>query len=282
MYNVRYHIASLLGVFLALALGLVLGGLVVERGGMQSQQDALIKGLQKEFSSLRTENVHLTEQNELLASLSGDLTGVWGTDRLVGRTFLVVTTGEQGDGQSAVTEAIESAGGSVALVRIEEPGFGLEDEAVRSRVTSEGVDFEAARASVVASLAAEWSAPMQDRPMTQALIDAGELSLQGLEAGVLPAGLVDLADRENKPDADGLDLAEAFAEAGGVAVAGQTTDAGNGVAAAGATLGLGALDTLGTELGRYTLIALLSGAEPAYYGLAEQAVSGYPSPADLR
>ena len=31
MYNLRYHIASLAGVFLALALGLILGGLVVSQ-----------------------------------------------------------------------------------------------------------------------------------------------------------------------------------------------------------------------------------------------------------
>ena len=38
MYNIRYHIASLVAVFLALALGLVLGGLVVRQGGFDKQQ----------------------------------------------------------------------------------------------------------------------------------------------------------------------------------------------------------------------------------------------------
>ena len=43
MYNIRYHIASLVAVFLALALGLVLGGLVVQQGTFSKQQKALVE-----------------------------------------------------------------------------------------------------------------------------------------------------------------------------------------------------------------------------------------------
>ena len=48
MYNVRYHIASLVSVFLALALGLVLGGLIVDKTPATSQS-SLVTGLKQEF-----------------------------------------------------------------------------------------------------------------------------------------------------------------------------------------------------------------------------------------
>lgn len=276
MYNLRYHIASLVGVFLALALGLILGGLVVERGGMQSQEDSLIEGLQREFSSLRRENADLTEQNELMSAFSKDVVDTWAPGRLEGKTYVLVSAAGRSDGLAAVTEAIESAGGTVAVATMTETRFGLDDRAVRSEVTSLASNPDDVEASVVASLAAEWTGGSDTWTMTEALSEAGVLSLKGFDERPVFAGLVDLAARANKPDEHGLALAEAFAVTGGVAVAGQTTSAGNGVAAAGAERGLGALDTLGTEVGRYTLISLLSGAKSGYYGLAEQAVSGHP------
>ena len=59
MYNIRYHIASLVAVFLALALGLVLGGLVVRQGGFDQQQSAIVSGLQKDFTKLKRQNTTL-------------------------------------------------------------------------------------------------------------------------------------------------------------------------------------------------------------------------------
>ena len=55
MYNVRYHIASLVSVFLALALGLVLGGLIVDKTPTTSQS-SLVTGLKQEFETLRADN----------------------------------------------------------------------------------------------------------------------------------------------------------------------------------------------------------------------------------
>jgi len=39
---------------------------------------------------------------------------------------------------------------------------------------------------------------------------------------------------------------------------------------------MSALDTLGTDIGAYTLVALLSGATPGYYGQGEAATAAYP------
>ena len=59
MYNLRYHIASLVAVFLALAIGIVLGGLVVRQGVFDTQQRALVSSLQSEFNSIKKQNTAL-------------------------------------------------------------------------------------------------------------------------------------------------------------------------------------------------------------------------------
>lgn len=281
MYNLRYHIASLVGVFLALALGLVLGGLVVQSGGLESQQDALVEGLRKEFTSLRSENADLTEQNALLTAFSADMTDLWVTDRMKGQTVVVVVSGGRSDGLGATVAGIESAGGSAVVVTLNEPDLGLADEELRSGITSMTGDPAAVRESVVASLAAEWSTPLEDRPVTEALAEAGAIAVDGLTADVAGEGLVTIAARDKQPDETGLALASAFKDLGMPGIGAQTTTAGNGLAARAVESGLAAFDTLGTDVGRYTLVALFTGAESAYYGLADQAVAPFPDPDDL-
>jgi hypothetical protein len=58
----------------------------------------------------------------------------------------------------------------------------------------------------------------------------------------------------------------------------QTTSRDTGVARASAAAGLSAFDTLGTDVGRYTLVALLTGATPGYYGTGEGTAALFPVP----
>ena len=53
MYNLRYHIASLVAVFLALSVGLLLGTVVAERGMITDQTGALVADLQARFDEIQ-------------------------------------------------------------------------------------------------------------------------------------------------------------------------------------------------------------------------------------
>jgi hypothetical protein len=55
MYNLRYHIVSLVAVFLALTVGLVLGTVVVERGVLTKQRAALVGDLTKQYDGRPTQ-----------------------------------------------------------------------------------------------------------------------------------------------------------------------------------------------------------------------------------
>jgi hypothetical protein len=60
------------------------------------------------------------------------------------------------------------------------------------------------------------------------------------------------------------------------ALGAETSASGSGVAAAAAARKLSAFDTLGTNVGRYTLIALFSGGEQGYYSDTARGASPFP------
>jgi len=276
MYNLRYHLASLVAVFLALALGLVLGGLVVGQGALDSQQRAIVNGLQRDFQRLNEENQRLSAEVELQRGYATQMTDAWVKGRLDGKTFVVLTSGDKNEGLQATITSVEQAGGTVAVVKFEKPGMGLSDkkiaEAARS-VVGTGTDLAT---SVAASLTAEWSTAAGSRPLTDALVSAGAISLTGLKTSTVATQAIDIAAFSSKPDKVALEIAKAYAAAGMYAVGAQTMTSGNSVAAAAAAAKLSAFDTLGTAPGQFTLVALFSGGKQGYYTLGNEDGPKYP------
>lgn len=276
MFNVRYHIASLVAVFLALALGLVLGGLVVQQGTLDGQQDALVQGLRDEFDAIRTENSELKAENEELAAFSTDAVDQWVEGRLEGRTVVVLVNSGREDGMRAASDAIADAGGQAATVTMLKPGFGLDDAELRSLVESMTGATGDPLASLTASLAAEWATPAANRPMTELLVSQDVLSIDGLPEAAAVSGIVDIASPEGASDPAAVMLAVDIDDSGLPAVGAQTPGTDTGKAAAAADEGIAGLDGLGTVVGRYSLVALLSGAEPGYFGPVSAAQAAYP------
>ncbi len=275
MYNLRYHIASLVSVFLALALGLVLGGLVVQRGTFDQQQVALVKGLQKEFKDLRTENEALSTENKSLNGLSGDLVNTWAAGRLTAQTVVAIVNGGREDGLSEVRKDVEAAGGTVAVVTLLKPGFALDDSELGSAVASLAPNGDDAVASLAAALAAEWKTK-GPRPLTDALVTSGVLRVDGLDADTAASRAVDIAAPDGKADPAGIALAKAFDSPTTTAIVAENPGQKTGMVAAARDAGLSSLDTLGTTTGRYTLVALLSGANPGNYGTTAGTDALYP------
>ena len=71
--RIRSLIASLVAVFLALSVGLVLGSIVVERGTIDRQQEALVKSLQNDFVRINRENKDFSARLAQSDALSGAL-----------------------------------------------------------------------------------------------------------------------------------------------------------------------------------------------------------------
>lgn len=269
MYNLRYHLASLVAVFLALALGLVLGGLVVGQGALDAQQRALVSGLQRDFKRLNDDNTKLSTEINLQRDYSAQMTDAWVKNRLTGKTVLVMTSGNKNEGLQSVVTAVEGAGGKVAVVTFDQPGMGLSDDKTAAAARSiVGTTTDLAE-SVAASLTAEWTTTGA-RPLTDALSDTGALTVDGLSSSEEATQAMTLAAFDGTPDTVALAVAQAYAAAGYYALGAQTMTSGNSVAATAAAARLSAFDTLGTAPGQFTLVALFSGGLQGYYTLGNE------------
>ncbi len=285
MYNLRYHIASLVSVFLALSLGLVLGGLIVQRGTFSGQPEALVDSLREEFADLRAENEELTAENELQSAFSAAITDDWIEGRLAKRVVFVLTNAGRNDGLTAASAAIEDAGGIPVVVTMRTARFGAGDEKLGSTIESLTAGVEKPEESIAASLAAEWTDPSGERPMTDALVEAGAITIEGTDAIegaegqdaiAVAGGFVNVDAPEGAADNAGIALQAALAEQGVPTLAAQSAAASSELAATVAERELAAIDTLGTDVGRYSLVALLTGVEAGYYGTAADAQALFP------
>lgn len=279
MYNLRYHIASLVAVFLALAIGLVLGGLVVRQGAFDQQQRALVSSLQSEFNSLKKENTSLKSSLSLEEAYASQMTDQWTAGRLAHRTVVILTSGNSNEGADSAAAAVKGAGGTPAIATFKYLGFGLSHSTVASAAASAmgSATVTPTEEEVAKELAAEWSGASSAHALTDALVSAGELKLSGLSGSTVATLAVDLTAFNHNPDPAGLDLAQAYGAAGMYALGAEALGSNTGVAAAAAARKLSAFDTLGSNAGRFTLVALFTGGQQGYYSSTARGESPFPA-----
>lgn len=278
MYNLRYHITSLVAVFLALAVGLVLGALVVRQGAFDSQQHALVTSLQSQFAKLKKDNAALKSTIALQDPYAAQMTDDWVKGRLTGRSVVVLTSGGKNEGTDAAVSAVKAAGGTPVVVTILKPGLGLSTSSIASATasvlgTASGVP---SNADVAKQLEAEWAGTNATRPLTTALVNAGAMKVAGLSGSTIATQAIDIAAFDGDPDPLALDIAQAYASAGMFALGAQAFGTDTGVAAAASARQLSAFDTLGTSAGRFTLVALFSGGQQGYYSVTARGATPFP------
>jgi len=257
MYNIRYHIASLVAVFLALTVGLVLGGLVVGRGAIDDQQAQLIDGLRNDLNELTADKAALEGRLTVQDEFAGQAAARLVAGSLSGRRIAILTNTGRSDGLAAAEDAIEAAGGVPVVITLEQPGLGLSDDAVRSALPTLAAEPDALE-TVAAAVAAEWSR-LGPRPVTAALESAEVLDAGALSDGPI-SGVVAMASFDDEPDEGAIALAVAAKADGVASIGAQRLAMENGVAQAAAEAGLGATNVLGTPAGVYAVASLLNDA----------------------
>jgi len=280
MYNLRYHIASLVAVFLALAMGLLLGTIVVDRGVLSTQQAALVSGLQKDFDEIRAESVVVRKSNATLTAFAGDVVPRLVDSVLASRTVVVITSPENADTAGRATEVIKAGGGVVAVATFNAGDLGLADEKVAKAAGSAlAVPAGSVTTSmVVEALAREWSTPGDARLVTKALVDANALKLSGLPSTSGAGGAVVACSFDGKPDGAALLLGSALSDALRASAGVETTERGDGTAAAAVKAGLSAVDDIDTPTGQVSLTWILAGRASGFFGQGAGVDSAYPSP----
>jgi hypothetical protein len=190
----------------------------------------------------------------------------------------VLTSGSKDEGLDAAVAAIKSGGGAPAVVTILKPGLGLATSGIASATASVLGTAAGTPSSgdVAKALAGEWSESKSARPLTAALVSSGAIKVAGLSASTVATQIIDIAAFNGDPDAAALDIAQAYAAAGMYALGAQLFGSDTGVAAATSARQMSAFDTLGTNAGRFTLVALFSGGQQGYYSTTARGATPFP------
>lgn len=146
MIDFRYHVVSIVAVFLALATGLVLGASLLNTPlitGLDSANDALVEDKEE----LRDQVSDLQEQRDALASSVAALGPFALRDTLAGERVVLVQLPGADDGvATALSDAVAQAGGEVSgVVSVQDEWTAVSDAAVLdelvSQLTQPGVEF---------------------------------------------------------------------------------------------------------------------------------------------
>jgi Copper transport outer membrane protein, MctB len=288
MVDLRYHIASLIGVFLALAVGIVVGSSL----GSSERQTAAVRHLQTQFAAVMAEDRRIQEENanqrEQLAAREeaiGQLAPLAVRDRLAGqRVALVVCgAGEPAEELPALRETLRVAGAAlISTTRLPAP-FGPLPPAARTRLiaalSSDGVAAGGDRATppeetalvTIGQALATGASSRRLHELAGALsVDLeGEYRLPARRLVFLCAAPV---DRPTVPEARAVAgafdsgtaaavVARAAAGAGAMVVVGETEEMPPLAALRGlSSQGISTIDNLDTAAGRIALVLVLAGA----------------------
>jgi Copper transport outer membrane protein, MctB len=193
--NLRYHIVSLVAVFLALALGMVVGGTVLNEGTGRAQR-AFSDLLRRTSQQTQAENTDLRNQVGHYRTFGEKVLPQLARDKLKGRSVVLIDTDRVDDGaRTGVTDAVEAAGGSVdGRITFSSDRVNLAAQDDRTRLAQvlglSPADPEALRTAMIEQFTDRLTAPARlpkddrDRPrdMITALSDAkffADLNLPG-------------------------------------------------------------------------------------------------------
>ena len=113
MINFRFHVVSLIAIFLALALGVVIGAGVIDRGVVDALDNRL-NTVEAKSDRIKSDNDRLSGENEQLRGVIGDLQPFAVSGRLVGDDIGVVAVrGVDGDRTKAVVTAAQQADATI-------------------------------------------------------------------------------------------------------------------------------------------------------------------------
>ncbi|MGB9791174.1 MAG: copper transporter [Thermacetogeniaceae bacterium] len=139
--DIKYHIASLAAVFIALGIGILIGTSMIGSDALMKKQEALIASLQSQYAALRDENRRMANE---LASLKQDdvyqqefnraVLPALVRERLLGRKVAVVDVSNRRD-HDPIASVLREAGAEVeSLTQINLSKF--KDTAVKDQVAA--------------------------------------------------------------------------------------------------------------------------------------------------
>jgi len=286
MFDLRYHVASLTAVFVALVIGILVGvglsgkGFVndAERDNLTSQ----ISALQQQVDAARGSLDSATRVEEALRRFADETYPAVVPGRLEGKRVAVLFVGPVDAGTAfAVRNAVVDAGGTVVRTRsIRAPldTTGVQ-EILKRQPAFRRLQGVAQLEDLGGALAGEF-VEGEATPLWDALDQTIVLERKGLSTPPADAVVVvRTADPQRGPTKVFLaGVYSGLARAGSPAVGVEPTGSGASAIPAFALGGLSTVDSIDTSSGRLALVLLLGGAAPGSYGVKEPATDGILPP----
>ncbi len=276
MLDIRYHVASLSAVFLALIVGILVGVGISGRGFVDKSErrnfENRIAALQAQAAQLGAQKALLAQQGQAEHTFVQDTYPVLMSDRLKGKRIGVIVVGSPGRAFGDVRQALLDAGGTMTLYRALKvpiapavvrsalrgrPGFQTMD-AVGHELGQEWVTAGVTPiADIVSPLVIEEQRGQSGKPLDGVVI-----------VGAMPQ------DRATSELVAGV-----FAGLAGAAVpvvGAERIDSTPSSVPAWGQLSLSTVDDIDTPSGKFGLALLLAGAPHGSYGVKQTAEAPLP------
>jgi Copper transport outer membrane protein, MctB len=287
MFDLRYHVASLAAVFVALMLGIVVGVGISDRGFLRGTERSLfekeISNLRRQVDSLRSSRAaDATERRAADALVRAAYPQLVG-GRLQGKRIAVVFVGPvDGKVNGSVQQALQDAGAPGAL-RL---------RAIKVPVDPDTLDGELAGRPALAAYEGTGRLGSLGRELGHELVVGGETPLWDRLSGVL----VEERSGTSGHAADGIVVARSaslqrgpteqllrglysgLADGGVPAVGVESSKSPWSAIAPFDRAGLSTVDSVDEPAGRAALVLLLAGGQSGNYGFGDTATAGVLPP----
>lgn len=269
MPDLRYHLISLISVFLALAIGILLGVAVADEGVVSERLDAEITSIQDRLDEQRVEIEArdrrisaLEERTAADESVEGAMSETMVSDRLIGFEVALVA-GPFADPETVegVSDALATAGAEIVFSEtLTAPSSASEvTSGIEATTPIEGDYTDVALSAVEAS---EGSIP----PQAVVFVGGGELPPEA------PSGALDGLNEAQS------EMFEVWEDGGLRIVAAESSEAGRSEVELFQSAGVPSVDNADTGAGRAAVIQLLATDDEGSYGTKETASELFPPP----
>jgi Copper transport outer membrane protein, MctB len=290
MFDLRYHVASLAAVFLALVIGILVGVGIADRGLVDKANTHL---LEQEVSSLRARLNQASQQSALSAreqaaaqSYIKETYPSLVHNRLRGKRVALVFVGKENAGlRSTIEQALTAAG--ALQVRLRTLKMPVDAQQLDAQLAGQAGDQEYIGKTKLETLGKALGDELVnggDTPLwntlTESLVEYQEGGSKQPVDGVIVVRTV-------RPQRDGTSrflfgLYEGMSSQGIPAVGVEPTDVASSAVGVFRSAGLSSVDDIDKPAGRLALVLLLADAPSGQYGLkktADAVLPAFPSAA---
>jgi hypothetical protein len=280
MFDLRYHVASLAAVFLALVIGILVGVGIsgpVDRGKSKLLEEE-VASLRQRLDRTAKESIATDREQQAARTFINVTYPVLVHNRLRGKQIAVVFVGSVDRGtREAVSDALTDAG--ALQLRLRALKVPIDVRQIEGALTAQPAAAGLTGRSRLENLGRALGEELVrggETPLWDSLTDA--LVQERIGGGKTPADGVVLvrtvAPQRAATSRFLLGLYSGLGDAGEPAVGVEQTDAAASATAVYRKADLSTVDDVDTPVGRLALVLLLGGASPGQYGVKDSADHG--------